>query len=270
MLTVLLTLLAVALGLVAFLWTGTLLAQSYFYDSPTDGMRWRAPAAAAILTAFLGIWCLAEYINPNRTDTIFTISSEQVAVVPKFWSVRRSDAGDEKEIPFERKTVGPNQVEYLDEQGGRWARSKSGMMVAMIVEEKNDDEVTRTRFNAEMKDGKFPTTESRGPAQGLRYIEENGTRYIAEERPGQINSRHPGRLVLNFFINLIFFGLWFAALWPLLRFQWAHALGFAFACWLLATALLVPFMLEKARAAGLKKAAEQKVVVAIPFILDCN
>src|SRR5262245_56794035 len=37
----LLILLAVTGGLIALLWTGTLLAQGYFYDSPTDGLEWR-------------------------------------------------------------------------------------------------------------------------------------------------------------------------------------------------------------------------------------
>jgi hypothetical protein len=267
MLTVILTLAAVALALVALLWTGTLLAQGYFYDSPTDGLAWRAPAGAGVLTLFLLIWCMIEYSSPNSTDALHRFSSERITEVHKFWSVRRSESGEEKEIPYERRSVGPNQTEFVDENGGRWARSKSGMMIALIVEEKTGDEKKRTRFNAEMKDGKFAEREARGIKQPLRYVEENGDRYIVETNLNHIIGRRSGKLIGNLFINLVHFGLCFAVMWPLLRFQWAHALGFAFVCWLVTTLALVPFLVDKSRSAAEKKPAERKATAAlvIPF-----
>ena len=42
MLTILLTTVLVALGLGVILWIFTLWAQSYIYDSPADGLAWRA------------------------------------------------------------------------------------------------------------------------------------------------------------------------------------------------------------------------------------
>lgn len=267
MLTLLLILVAVTVGLVALLWSGTLLAQGYFYDSPTDGLHWRAPAAAAVITVFLAVWCLMEYASPHSTDALHQFSNERVTNVTKFWSVRRSENGDEKEIPFERRTVGPNQTEFVDDQGGRWARSKSGMMVAIIVEEKTGEEVTRTRFNAEMKDGKFAQKETRGSVtQPLRYVEENGSRFMTEGSLGKIISYRKGKWIGNVFINLVHFALWFAVLWPLLRFQWAHALGFAFVCWLVATLALVPFLLEKSRTVGERKAADRRPTASLVFI----
>src|SRR5258708_7634511 len=199
MLTVILTLAAVALALVALLWTGTLWGQGYFYDSTTDGLAWRAPAGAAVLTAFLAIWCLIEYYSPNSADALHRFTSERVTEINKFWSVRRSESGEEKEIPYERRSIGPNQTEFVDENGSRWARSKSGMMVAVIVEEKTGDEVKRTRFNAEMKDGKFAERETRGSKQPLRYVAGNGDRYLLEGTLGHIISHRSGTLLGNVF-----------------------------------------------------------------------
>jgi hypothetical protein len=263
MFMLLLTLIAVTVGLIALLWTGTLLAQGYFYDSPTDGLAWRAPAGAGVLALFLLVWCLIEYASPNSTGPIHEFSNQRMTDVHKFWSIRRAANGEEKEIPFERRTVGPNQTQFVDESGGVWARSKSGMMVAIIVEEKKGDEVTRTRFNAEMKDGTFAAKKTRDVEQPLRYIEENGSRYMVEGQIGRIMSYGKGNLIANIFINLVHFGLWFAVLWPLMRFQWGHALCFGFVCWLVFTLAIVPFLLDRSRTTAHKTAFERKAAAAL-------
>jgi len=100
MFTVILTLIAVAIGFGILFWTGTLWAQGYFYDSPTSGLSWRAPAAAAVLTLFLTIWCTIEYYAPNSTGAIDDFSIEEITSVKKFWSVRPLNAGEEKDKPI--------------------------------------------------------------------------------------------------------------------------------------------------------------------------
>src|ERR1017187_2999043 len=55
-----------------------------------------------------------------------------------------------------------------------------------------------------------------------------------------------GRWFINLFFNFGHLAVWFVALWPILRFQWAQALGFAFVMWLVATLMLVPMLLEYA------------------------
>jgi hypothetical protein len=266
MLPLILTLLAVAVGLVALFWTGTLLAQGYFYDSPTDGMAWRAPAAAGVLALFLAIWSFIDYRLPRTTDTIFTFSTEHVESVDRFVSVRKSELGEEQEIPFTRRPLGSNRDEFIDEKGERWARSRSGMMVAIIVEEKKGDEVKRTRFNAEMKDGKFAPQRTRGVEQTLRYIEERGSRFMYESQPGKIFSYHKSQFLGNVVLNLIHFVLWFLVLWLLMRFAWPHALGFAFICWLAFTLVLVPFILSKSRDAADRRAKASAAMVRKPLM----
>ena len=258
MLGLIVTLVIVFAALTVLLWTGTALAQGYVYDSPTDGLPWRAPAAAGALTLFLALWTFMDYANPGGTDTIFNYSSEQLTEVPKFWSIRKGDRGEE-EILFERHVAG-TRPEYRDANGHVWSRSSSGMMVAIIVEEKKGDETVKTRFNAEMKDGKFAPRAPRGVEQSLRYIEENGSRFMPEDQLGKIVSYRRGRLFLVVLLNAVHFAIWFAVLWPLLRFQWAHALGFAFIGWLVLTLALVPYLLTTSRTAAAKKHAARPAV----------
>ncbi len=183
--------------------------------------------------------------------------------VPRFWSVRKTDRGEE-EILFERHMTSGSRPEYRDAEQKTWSRSSSGMMVAIIVEEKKGSETVRKRFNAEMKDGKF-APESHGRAdQALRYIEENGSRYMSEGLMGKLIGHRRGRLVWVVLLNAAHLGVWFAVFWPLLRFQWSHALGFACVLWLVVTLALVPFLLDRARNAA-KKTAPPAVAQSLRF-----
>lgn len=258
MLMILLTAIFVALVLVAILWTGTVVAQGYIYDSPTDGLYWRAPAGAGAIALFLLIWMLIEYRKPGATDTLFNFSSSRSSEFIRFVSVRKTETGEEQEIPYERHTAGTGRVDFRDPKGTIWARSSSGMMVAIIIDENGE----KKRFNADMKDGKFVTPR---PNEPLRYREENGRRYILENELGKIYSTSRAAWFLVLFINLLHFAVWFAVLWPLLRFQWSHALGFAAICWLIVTLVLTPYMLGRARSAAEKKAKPPKAAASIDW-----
>ena len=253
MLGLLLTLLIVVVALIVVLWVGTTFAQGFFYDSPVDGLAWRAPAAAGLVSLFLIFWTFLEYKYPGGTDTIFNYSDIVETDVPRFWSLRKTDR-DEKEILFERHMTSGSRPEYRDADQKTWSRSSSGMMVAIIVEEKKGTETVRKRFNAEMKDGKFaPQTHGRAE-QSLRYIEEGGSRYISEDLMGKIIGHRRGRLVWVILLNIVHLVVWFAVLWPILRFQWPHALGFAFVLWLVMTLAVVPILFDQAHKAAKKTA----------------
>lgn len=264
MLALILTLLAIAVGLVALLWTGTLLAQGYIYDAPAEGLVWRAPAGAAVLALFLAVWAFIDYRYPRATDSIFVFSHEQVTEIDKFVSVRKTELGEPQEIPFARQSQGGDRYLFLDEKGERWARSRSGMMIAIIVEEKKGDEVVRTRFNAEMKDGKFAPQGSGHGEQPLRYLEEGGNRYIFESQLGKIIHYRKSRLLGNIVLNLMHLAVWFVVLWLLMRFTWSHALGFAFVCCLAFTLAVVPYLLSKAREAADKHPKAATAWIAKP------
>jgi hypothetical protein len=251
MLTALLLAAITFLLLVVLLWVGTAWAQGYFYETTTEDLYWRAPAAAGALALFYLLWLAFESRRPNTTDTIFRFSHEDSQAFDRFISVRRNEEG-EQEIVFEKRGLGAGRFEFRDRDGRPWARSRSGMMIAIIVEEPNEDPTAppvRRRFNAELSpDGKtFATRQAGGTTQPIRYIEENGTRFIVEDQLGKIISYRRGRLVLNLLVNLIHWIIWFVVLWLLLEFPWPHALFGGSVCWLVMTLGVLPFLLDRVR-----------------------
>ena len=260
MFAVILTILVIAVALLVLFWTGTLLAQGYFYDSPVSGLHWRAPAAAGAVTAFLAFWAWIEYRWPNSTGSIFTFTSQENHKVDQFWSVRQNPTGEEERILFKRN---PATDDYRDPNNRRWAHSMSGMMVAIVIEEKDKDgNSSEKRFNAEIKDGKFaPRTSS----AGLRYNEENGSRFIEDTNLGEIVRYRGGRLFATIVLNVLHFAIWFVVIWLLLHFQWPHALGFAAVCWLVMTLAVVPYLHDTARKVAVKPRTRTIAGATVPY-----
>src|SRR5262249_31673165 len=203
--------------------------------------------------------------RPNTADTLFRFSSERADEFDRFISVRRDQEGD-KEIVYEKRRLPGGRIEYRDNSDTPWARSKSGMMVAIILEEKIDGEEKprRARFNAELSpDGKtFAPAVAGGAQQPVRYLEENGSRFIVENQMGKAISYRRGRMAMNIFVNLLHLVLWFVVLWLILRFQWPHALLGAVVCWLVMSLGVLPFMLDRARDAS--KPRPPKTTTALP------
>jgi len=61
--------------------------------------------------------------------------------------------------------------------------------------------------------------------QSLRYLEEDGNRFIVEDQLGKAFSYKSSRLVLNLFVNGLHFVLWFVVLWLLLALPVAARAG---------------------------------------------
>jgi hypothetical protein len=266
MLSLFIAAIIVTLGLLVLIWVGTLCGQGYIYDSPAEGLHWRAPAAAGALGLFFLLWMLAEYAYPNSTDTIFRFSTEHADDYDHFISVRKNEEGKEEEIRFDRHSLGSGRFEFRDDQGNSWSRSSSGMMVALILEEKDPaggDKPVRHRFDAELtKDGKFAPSHAGGVTQKLRYHEQDGKRFIIEDELGKVFDYQSGLFYLNLLVNGLHLLVWFLVLWLLLQFQWSHALGFAVICWFAITLGILPEMLGRARDAR-KRAEAQKPIPAV-------
>lgn len=254
MLILIFTLLAVVIGLVVLFWVGTQWAQGYFYDSTVEGLHWRAPAAAGVVAAFFALWCLIEYFNPGATNAIHNFSHQQVRDHDRFISVRKTPEREE-EIVFTRRRGTGGAAVFVDAQDKRWSRSSSGAMIAIIIEEGEGEKMKRRYFAADLDEqGRFRSEKSGDvEVMGVRYRERDGSAYILEANPGQVIQSRTGLLFGNIVLNVLHFVLWWLAIWLLLRFQWSHALGFAFVCWLALTLALVPFLLSRSRTAAEKR-----------------
>lgn len=203
------------------LWGGTFILQAYIYSNPTPDLLWRAPAAAAIVTAFLAFWTMLDYRSPGSYNTIFEFSARNDQSFDKFLSVK-----NKKEIPYTLHKIGQGRYEYRDAQGKAWSRSDTeGLVEAIIVEDKDGK---KARFVAETtKEGKFAAKQG----EPVRYREEGGKRVMTDTYIGQINTTKWGLVFGNLLMNFGHFVVWFLVLWLLLRFQWAHAFGLALALW---------------------------------------
>ena len=202
------------------LWGGTYVLQAYIYSNPTPDLFWRAPLAAAIVTAFLAFWISLDYRSPGSFNTLFEFSAREDQSYDKFWSVK-----NKQEIPYVSHKIAQGRFEYRDSQGKPWARSDTeGLVEAIVVEEKDGH---KTRFVAETKDGKFAAKQG----EPVRYREEGGKRVMTDQYVGQIGITRWELVFGNILLNFGHLIAWFIVLWFLLRFQWAHAFGLALALW---------------------------------------
>jgi hypothetical protein len=103
------------------------------------------------------------------------------------------------------------------------------------------------------------------PGESLRYYEEGAKgRYMVEGQWGRVASYRFGRLVLDLFLNLLHFVVWWLVLWLLLRFQWSHALGLAVAFWAVMTLFVLPPLLTRAEEVARQRAGTQAAWFGAP------
>jgi hypothetical protein len=202
------------------LWGGTFVLQAYIYSNPSPDLYWRAPLAAAVVTAFLGFWTMLDYRRPGSFNTLFEFSARDDQAYDKFWSVK-----NKQEILYVSHKTGQGRTEYRDPQGKPWVRSDTeGLVEAIVVEEPDG---RKTRFVAETQDGKFSAKQG----EPVRYREEGGKRIMTDQYIGKLSATRWGLVIGNILLNFGHFIAWFVVLWLLLRFQWPHAFGLALALW---------------------------------------
>jgi hypothetical protein len=211
------------------------LTQTALYERQVDGIIWRAPAAAAILTALLVAALFLDSRFPNKFGSLFHFPLFETQQFEQFWSEKETDLG-KTETLFHRQFVPPGRVDYVDASGKRWQRSDSGVVTAIIVEENGE----RKRFAAKLApDGTFP----RDPGDPNRtldveYVEEEGKgRVMSEASIGSLSSTRFGAFCFNLFFNLIHLLIWIAVFAVLMDFQWRHAILLGLVGW--AVTLLV-------------------------------
>jgi hypothetical protein len=231
--TVVLILLVVFVSLAILLAAGALAIQGYIYSEPVGDIFWRAPAAAAVVTAFLGFWCFLNYraADPKAQElpyeTLFTSAATEDPSEPKpeLWAERANGRTHYRIYKFEGV---PAHHEYRAE-GKRLVLDRS--IEAIVVKEGDPKQPVEVRFVARPGEDK--------------YIEEGGSRFMTVDHFGRIYTPRPGRARAMVLLNVVHFAVWFLAIWLLLRFQWSHALGLAAAIWLAMTMLVGPLIFAR-------------------------
>src|SRR5262249_39835657 len=107
------------LSLAILLAAGSLAIQGYISSEPVGDIFWRARAAAAVLTAFLGSWCYLNYRarDPEAQElpyeALFTSAGGEDAApaVPEFWAEK---AGTKTHYGRNTLQTIPPRHEYKD------------------------------------------------------------------------------------------------------------------------------------------------------------
>jgi len=225
-----------AATLMLLLWVGSLFLQSYFYTEPARELTWGAPAAGALLTAFLAWWCfLVARSSEARTgeipyNTLFTFSPrvEMVkAPVRELWAVKKNDEKVHYRLYRSPERGSDRYKNATTDQ--YW----NGTGVKAIELEHEGEKFRFTE--SKIKTGQFP-----------EYVNDQGwvMKFNDLGPTGIPTAFRTGRLLANLFFNFTHLALWFVGLWLLARFQWSHALGLGFCMWLLFTLAILPMMLE--------------------------
>jgi hypothetical protein len=225
----------VFLSLAILLAAGTLFIQGYLYSEPVGDIFWRAPAAAAVLTAFFWLWCYFNYraADPKASElpyeTIFTSAgTEDTAKDPvaELWAERASGR-----TRYRRYTIPVTPVKYEFRDPNDKPLTMFQNIDVVVVKEGDPKSPVEVRFVARPEENKF--------------VEEGGTRYMTVANFGRIYAPRPGRSRVMLLINAVHFLVWFLTVWLLLRFQWSHALGLAIVFWLAMTMLIMPQILGR-------------------------
>jgi hypothetical protein len=234
----LLIFLVVWFALAVIMAAGVLLIQGYLYNEIPGDLYWRAPAAAAVVSAYLFFWCFLNYRSAERhpadlpydTPLQFSQSDQRSdAPVRELWAVMKTD---DSKVPYHvrRGITTPIETHVLDNAGKPFPKGMKTVK-AIIIKEEGPDGPREVTFLADT------TTK--------RYVEEDGIRYMTDDQLGWIYTPRHGLTWAMLALNSFHLVVWFLALWLLLRFQWGHALGLALGLWIAMTLVFLPPLLDR-------------------------
>ena len=246
MLSLILVLVLLWFVLSILLAAGTLGLQGYFNETPPDfkDLLWRGPAAAGAVTAFVLLWVVLAYNDYDRFPPLTEFSADEDRPYFPTLLVKEPNFPQQRKYQLTKDERG-RPLYRLNGTGGPLPARPDEIIVM--------EDGGEARFRPERDEkGKFKL----GPNGRLRYTDDGG-RYMEEGFLGQLTVSHPGRTFVYFLLNLLHAGVWFACLWPLLRFSWPQALLLTAGCWLMMTLVVLPPLLTQARDVAKKRAAQE-------------
>ena len=232
-----------AFVLILFLWSGSMLLQGWWYQSPADRMPIRAAVSGSVMALFLTLWCLLDARSGGKYDTLFEFSPMEITEHDAFDCVMKNSAGQEMPPIHYQKRAGAkgSTADFVDGKSQPWKKNTSdSMAVAILLPEKDKPEPTRFNANLDAK-GNFPQG-----AGELRYVDAAG-RYMTTDSLGRVYRKKTGVLFANIFLNVLHFVLWWMVLWYGVRYSLWHAFSLAFVMWLFVMVAVQPVLFNQTR-----------------------
>lgn len=261
--TLLITLVLIALVLFALFLGGGLVAQGYLYQEPADRLPLRALAGAVLVSSFVALWVMIDARAPGKYDTFFRFSPYQTKEFTEFEAVRwvapdgvnlkKDEGGNKAEVLVKfKKGTGSRSNTFVEAATGEpfqlnsSGKSGESYMTGAIVARPGPD-AEPVRFNAQVNDKGSRVSYVTGP-EGRRFVEEKGSRYVQADQLGVVYEPSTGAIVVALLINLLHFVVWFVAFWPILQFTRGHAFILTTVFALVTMLVVMPLLFERNRA----------------------
>ncbi|NBO93923.1 MAG: hypothetical protein EBV06_16685 [Planctomycetia bacterium] len=251
LLIVMLVIVYVVLTLLLSAWT--LWFSGYLYSEPTGQIEWRGPVAGVAVFGCVLLWVFLAYRSPDTYRSLWEFSSREVSTPFKELQVPNERGETERFVYIK----GLRQYHLDGKQNLKQIPSRPTLMTvvegdakSVFKPERDEKGKLLIRKNQSM----FASQQ-----EPLRYLDENG-RVMLEDSLGQITTFKTSNFTANIFLNVLMLGGWFAALWPLLRFQWSHALGQALVFWLVMMMFVMPPLLNYVESVAKERAKTATIV----------
>lgn len=245
--TLVITWLGISAAAFGGFWGLSLFLQRYFYNEPAENLVLRAAVAGVLLGTYLTFWV---YINTraegeNKYGVIHEFSPNAVSdPVDKFQAVRiypNANPTKEETVSFERQPT-PDGQRYLSAERKVFTAATTDYLTTALI---LDLDGKPTRFEAAIENTVYL-------GEKITFSEQGGGRTILLSRglnsdpaePVTVTSPSGGVVFLAILLNVLHFAVWFAALWPVLRFNFGHALGLAVVFGVAATVILMPLLFQ--------------------------
>lgn len=243
--TLVFTLVGLAVALTALLLGVAIVLQGYLYNQPADRLPLRAAVGGLALACFLTFWA---YLNtrashPDKYGTLFEFTPDTTVDVTEFEAVRRTAykdaAGKPKEVTVPYKwQPGARGGQFTDADTKSFLRNSADFMtIALMV----PDGGQKVRFDADMEGNTYT---KRGDNDPVTFREAGGSRYITDENLHHMYVPSKGALMAALAVNLGHFLVWVVVFWAVVRFNLGHSLALTALFGLTTMFVLMPMLFQ--------------------------
>ena len=244
--TLVLTLVLCAVAFTALFWALGVLVQGYLYSQPASHMPVRAVVAGVVVAGFVAGWT---YVNTrashkDKYGTVFEFNPTTTKDVTEFEAVRqlriKDEKGQLKEVTIPFKWVPEGKLGKFVETGtNKDFRMNTADYMTIALELPEDGK--KTRYDAAIDSKGTYVREG----DNVVFTEKDGSRHIESERLTRLNIPSSAAFMIAVALNVLAFGVWFVAFWPILRFNFSHALLLALIFGTITVLLLMPLLFVK-------------------------
>jgi len=167
--------------------------------------------------------------------------------------LKQDESGKRVEVVVKfKKGTGSRANTFVEEQTGEPfmlnSSGKSGeSYMTAAIRAKPGPDAEPVRFNSQLKNDRGSSATYAAGLDGLRFVEEKGSRYIQAHQLGVVYVPSSGAVVVALFINLLHLLIWFIAFWPILQFTRGHSFILMAVFGLVTMLVVMPLLFEKNR-----------------------